>query len=1016
MDDLFSSLDQPSSSPRDTSNRNEIRRLFLGWDRPVLVTATAWLISQHHAENNRDTIVDLSNILAVVPGGRAARALEASLVAEAERLALSLFPPRIVTPGEIPESTLTFDRAVADSTANYFAWIAGVRSAAPRTLAKALGTLSLETPARAPAALTWLETHSLASSLLSLHSEISGHGSTAASLAAKISFIADDYAAARADVDRWGAIVDLASAAEQFLSQAGLSDRYAAIRDAKPHERDRASSRIVLIGVPELPRYVLDVLTRSAANVTALIAAPLDFEDHFDKMGCIIPEAWTSYQLRLEASSLRFVDSTRDQALAALDALADLGDSLARDEVVVAVPNTDVAPILLTLGERLCGQTFRDAAGTLASRAAPARLLDSLRAFIESRAFSALSSLIRHPDIEQWLSLRPFDEPVSDAVASTETTSNIDTHATPEHWLIELDEHAQKHIPTVVPGALQDLIPQPTEALRRVLNHLGKLLANFLGRSTHPLAEWMTHTRTLMHEIYSTQQGDGAAADPLTAEFLDLLDNRISAIESVPNSLTDALQMSAFDVLTYLASTISEATLSLPQSPGAIDLVGWLELSFDPARAVVIAGMNEGHVPASGRTNPLLPDRLRTLLRFPSAQSERARDLFLLAQLKHSRESLTLIAGRRSAQGDPLRPSRLLFACDPAEIPARVLAALARSSTPGTMPLREPEGSGALARSLPPTPFPTVFTPMPSGPIPEITSIRVTAFSDFLRSPYGFYLQHVLNLRERTEIEPELDAGAFGSTIHGTLHDFALAPIATSSNAAEIDAHLSSLLRARIAHEFGPRPSPAILVQTEHARLRLKHFAQAQAQRRAEGWRILHSEWSPTRPARFTGSGHSIQLRGRIDRVDLHEHTGQLAVLDYKTGAAKTTDADHRDASGTWKSLQLPLYRYLAAELSLNLPDTIENIALGYVRIGHTPSEIGFELANWTPEDLASADRAAAEVVRRVQASDFFHLGDSPPEDAILAAIAGTGTGSPPRELEADIAESFNDDTRDESP
>ena len=126
-----------------------------------------------------------------------------------------------------------------------------------------------------------------------------------------------------------------------------------------------------------------------------------------------------------------------------------------------------------------------------------------------------------------------------------------------------------------------------------------------------------------------------------------------------------------------------------------------------------------------------------------------------------------------------------------------------------------------------------------------------------------------------------------------------------------------------------------------------------------------------------------MRLRGRIDRIDRHNKTGEWAILDYKSGARKKPNETHFRA-GRWCDLQLPLYRHLARHITGDAP-----VHLGYVSICDNPSEIGEDLAKWDPTQLDQADEAAREVVRKVRRLEFDDIGDDPPQDGAFANIFG---------------------------
>jgi RecB family exonuclease len=117
-----------------------------------------------------------------------------------------------------------------------------------------------------------------------------------------------------------------------------------------------------------------------------------------------------------------------------------------------------------------------------------------------------------------------------------------------------------------------------------------------------------------------------------------------------------------------------------------------------------------------------------------------------------------------------------------------------------------------------------------------------------------------------------------------------------------------------------------------------------------------------------------MELRGRIDRIDLNEATGQAAVFDYKTSdTASPPEKTHR-RGGQWIDLQLPLYRHLAQALGIAGP-----VQLGYILLPKDTTETGDKLAEWSDGDLAAADATAADVVRMVRAEKFWPPASPPP-------------------------------------
>ena len=100
----------------------------------------------------------------------------------------------------------------------------------------------------------------------------------------------------------------------------------------------------------------------------------------------------------------------------------------------------------------------------------------------------------------------------------------------------------------------------------------------------------------------------------------------------------------------------------------------------------------------------------------------------------------------------------------------------------------------------------------------------------------------MLRLATVSDQARELDSAAFGSLLHEVLRDFGESPEAQSSDPSQIAGRLDMLLDQHARESFGALPVAAVLVQLEQLRLRLRAFAEKQAQWYARGWRIADTE------------------------------------------------------------------------------------------------------------------------------------------------------------------------------
>jgi ATP-dependent helicase/nuclease subunit B len=304
--------------------------------------------------------------------------------------------------------------------------------------------------------------------------------------------------------------------------------------------------------------------------------------------------------------------------------------------------------------------------------------------------------------------------------------------------------------------------------------------------------------------------------------------------------------------------------------------------------------------------------------------------------------------------------------------------------------------------------------------------LSVTAFREYLKCPFRFYLSRVLGMRTVDAEKTELDARDFGDLCHGALEamgrELALRDCTEARTLREfLLTELDRIVRLR----FGAQLSLPLIVQVESARQRLARAAEIQARERADGWVIERAEWRfPETPPRTLGG---LIVRGKIDRIDRHEGSGAWRVLDYKTsdGATPPRDAHCRRArrnrsddqvpaiarfaidgvEHVWIDLQLPLYLWaLGQENAIGQPGA--GATCGYFHLPKAVGETGVSVWNdysgaWHDAALRCAE-AVAEAIRaerfwppaeRVEHDDFaalFHHGTAEsvaPEFARLGKV-----------------------------
>jgi ATP-dependent helicase/nuclease subunit B len=935
-------------------------RIFLGLDRPALHGAVDRLLAAH--QEGRDW--DMTDAAVIVPGGRAGRRLLELLVerAGAERLLLS--PPRITTTGHLPELLYKAHRPVIGDLAMRLAWAEALRDldeSALQALMPVLPELDDGTG--------WL---ALAEQIVPVMVELAGAGLTAGNVAERGSTLFDEVEAAR-----WQTLADAAAQYEAHLDELDVTDQHLARRHAIDTGAIHWDGPLCLLGTVQLTEVARRMLAGLADRVTAMVFADDSHAERFDAWGCVDPAAWRDATIELDDERMHLVANPAAQADRVLRALAESPD-IAPEEVTIGAADASVVPHIQRQAE-LVGWPTRYAEGRKAGQSSVALLLQSMAEYLDGRVSRAFAALIRHPDLEPHLR----DIPGGDRAA--------------EDWPTFHDRYLTDHLQARYAG---DWLGDDARRTRMKAVHdaLHAILGPLDGPA-RPIHEWAQPITAMLNAVYGDQPlRDADPAQHQRVKVLKELIDVLGELVELPPALGEAMSVTAGEALRLIVRQISESAIAPEPDDAAVELVGWLELPLDDAPHLIVTGMNDTFVPESVTAHPFLPNALREQLNLNDNAARYARDAYALSAMVSSREAVHLIAGRRTGEGDPLVPSRLLFA-DTAE---RVAARVQRFYQDDAVEHR-PLAYRRIASSTTSVFNDVNHWPPPPPDVSAIetpTALPVTAFRAYLACPYRFYLRYVLGLDAVDDSAIEIEAHQFGNVAHAVLESFGNDAIAGRVDATDrpaIEQYLTDQLDQQFAWRYGDDLRVVLQVQREMLRRRLGAFARWQAKRAAAGWRITHAECK-VNDAAIDVDGKPFGLRGRIDRVDVHRETGRLAIFDYKTSdTAKSPDQAHRKGRAKqWVDLQLPLYRHLAARAGLiDSPDA--EVILGYIALPKTSDDTGDLAANWSADELAEADETAGDVIRAIRDRVFYPPGEVSARFDDFAAICGT-------ELRRDIA------------
>lgn len=865
------------------------RRHFLSWRRPLLPQAVDFLAGDWRG----DGPLDLSRLLVIVPTRQAGRRLREALADFAVRHGQGVFAPRVLTPEGLLGTAN--DAAVASRLDSLLAWVAVLRDLAMEEFRE---VFPKDPPARN---FGWA---------LRLAREFSGLQAALAEGALLMGDVLAKTDDGFPERQRWRELGELAERHAAVLARAGLKDAQTARIAAAARPAPAGSDRVVVLATPDPLPLALTVLAAHASTMPVSVAvfAPAEEKGNFDDWGRPVSAAWAHRELRLPEFETHVHLCAGPVAQA--ERLAAAARKYAQPEGFLAfgIADPEIAPPLE--GELVrSGIPVFDPDGRPRKQDGLCQLLAALSGMAHDPVFENVEALARCPDFFRYLRQR--------------SGGNFSL----SDWLDGLDRLRDRHLPADLATALK-YAEKPGNRVE---------VANGLRAMVALRDLWMQGTfeqgaTAMLSEIFRDRRVDPRIEDDVRFESAAIAWTEI--VRSCVQARGRFGDLDPADWWDLALGLLAENVRTDDKPRGALELQGWLELAWENAPHLMVAGLNDGRVPDAVAGDAFLPESLRARLGLKTNAGRLARDAYLLQTLAASRETggrLDLLYGKTSLAGEPLRPSRLLLHCPDARLPGRV-----------AFLFRSPDKDDKIV------PWTRAWRLKPRREKPP-TRVAVTGLKSWLNCPFRFYLGSVLKMQAVDPLKNELDALDFGTLCHGALEGLAGAAMRDCTDEGMLRDFLLGDFDRRMRERYGAELSLPLLVQAESARQRLAKAAEVQARERADGWVVVEVE------KKIEIDFDGLIVSGRIDRIERHEKTGEVRVLDYKTSDTAVSpreahvrpvrageapqdwarvDWDGRER--VWSDLQLPLYRHaLAAEYGpqvgcayFNLPKAVGETGL----------------------------------------------------------------------------------------
>ncbi|MGB7323243.1 MAG: hypothetical protein WBD31_00115, partial [Rubripirellula sp.] len=570
-----------------------MNRVFLGLEQAPLLSAARWLVQRQLESFPGGDEIDLQDFVLVLPTTRSNDRLLQLLVREAAAVERSLIPPIITTIGQLPEFLYVAEKQLASDLAQQLAWSQALAATPADEIRVLTGRTEVD---------DLQDWQPLATLISRLHTRLANDIWSLRSVAREVK---KDTGFLQEESARWDALDAMQSRYYSILLDVDLWDRqasrnYAASGLLKNNEiRCSTDKQIVLIGTADLNRSVSEMVRQIQSSnpnqVNILIAADESMAEGFDSFGCLITDYWLNAKIDIPDEQILIVDQPADQADAAAYFLSNLPNGFFTDEMTIGVPDSEIVP-QLERSLNAIGVRHRNLAGRPLAETSPMLLMLAAKEYLESQDFLSFASLVRHPELFEWLSKQ---------VGRND-------------WLRELDEHQNVFLPHLVPLNLREPFGSPSQrrsdfdpddagAKRRAegaarvsqtLNQIHGLIGDLLkplSGPARPIADWTAPWSEILVAVYGHRTLDSQDfGDRQIIKACDAIYTALGNQRQVPSDFKT--ETNASQALSWAVQAASDTRVVPPAIPEAVELAGWLDLPLDDATVMVVTGMNDEHV------------------------------------------------------------------------------------------------------------------------------------------------------------------------------------------------------------------------------------------------------------------------------------------------------------------------------------------------------------------------------------------------------------------------------------
>jgi ATP-dependent helicase/nuclease subunit B len=329
-----------------------------------------------------------------------------------------------------------------------------------------------------------------------------------------------------------------------------------------------------------------------------------------------------------------------------------------------------------------------------------------------------------------------------------------------------------------------------------------------------------------------------------------------------------------------------------------LQLMGMLESRVLDFETVILTSVDEGTLPAGKSNNSFIPYELKKSFGLPTYKEKDAVYTYHFYHLLQRAKKVYLLHNTDTEGSMGGEKSRFLLQLELEKQPAHKISG--RVVTPKVKNvvnnLQEIEK-----------------TPLIMERIREIAGrgFSPSALTTYMRNPLDFYLQYILKIRDKDEVEETVAYNTLGTVVHKTLEEF-YAPLKGKQLTQQDIDSFKKRTTAEVKRQFeleyssAPLSKGKNLLIFEVARRYVVNFLKMETKELEEGNKIFirEIEANLTASLEIPELDYPVNIRGNVDRVDSYNDI--LRIIDYKTGKVEQSQLEICD----WEELNTDYDKY----------------------------------------------------------------------------------------------------------